>query len=481
MRRLLIVGLSFVTLACPKEHECRTKDDCADGQICSVDSRCVAAAPVPSAPVVISAISGTLPSAGAPGGAYTDNAIRILGRGFDATAIATLVNGDETWTLPIQERTATMITASLPPAAASASGRVLTVLVQTQAGSASRDVSVLLGAPGPTGAAGAPGETGAAGQNGSNGATGHTGDTGPAASILTGQQLGMLRWYQAIQTGATVVTVGNAPRGIAFDGTNLWVANTAGSVTRFDPKDGSATSFPAGGNPRGILFDGASIWVNNGLAGVTGTTTKLNASTGAIQGTFNTGDFNPQGVPGIAFDGANIWVAQGANNSVGRFKASDGSGKVDIPVGTNPYGIAFDGAAVWVSNSGDNTVSKIRVSDNQVFGPFAVGTAPTQVAFDGTHVWVANSTGTTVTRLRASDGGGRIDVPVGPSPYGLCFDGVNLWVSNNVVAGTVRKLRASDGADLGTYNVGTFPKGIAFDGKNIWVVSDGTPGTVMKL
>jgi DNA-binding beta-propeller fold protein YncE len=67
--------------------------------------------------------------------------------------------------------------------------------------------------------------------------------------------------------GKTLATiqVGLTPRGMAFDGKNIWVANSGSdSVMRIRPSDGAITgTFSVGPAPRSILFDGASIWVTN--------------------------------------------------------------------------------------------------------------------------------------------------------------------------------------------------------------------------
>jgi YVTN family beta-propeller protein len=52
---------------------------------------------------------------------------------------------------------------------------------------------------------------------------------------------------------------------MAFDGTNIWVANYGtNTVSKLKPNDGTvAGTFPVGGNPIGVAFDGANIWVAN--------------------------------------------------------------------------------------------------------------------------------------------------------------------------------------------------------------------------
>ena len=68
-------------------------------------------------------------------------------------------------------------------------------------------------------------------------------------------------------TGATVGTyaVGTSPTGVAFDGANIWVANSAShSVTKLLASTGATVgTYQVGNNPYAVAFDGSNIWVVN--------------------------------------------------------------------------------------------------------------------------------------------------------------------------------------------------------------------------
>ena len=131
----------------------------------------------------------------------------------------------------------------------------------------------------------------------------------------TPQQIALLKWYDANQAASFTLGVagGLIPRGVAFDGADIWVTTLSPLVT------------------------------------------KLRASDGAVLGTFNNGALFPSG---IAFDGANIWVANNGSNNVTKLRASDGAMLGTFIVGNGPDGVAFDGANIWVANR-DGTVSKL--------------------------------------------------------------------------------------------------------------------------
>jgi DNA-binding beta-propeller fold protein YncE len=102
-----------------------------------------------------------------------------------------------------------------------------------------------------------------------------------------------------------------------------------------------------------VAFDGTNIWVANDDSN---NVTKLRASDGTMLGTFGAGS----GPLEVAFDGANIWMTNAFGTSaVIKLRASDGTMLATFSVGPNPLGIAFDGVNIWVANNNTNTVSKL--------------------------------------------------------------------------------------------------------------------------
>ncbi len=82
------------------------------------------------------------------------------------------------------------------------------------------------------------------------------------AVVANPLQVALLRWYPANQSGATF-GVGANPRGVAFDGANIWVSNHGSSnVTKLRASDGTNLgTFNVGASPQGVAFDGANVWV----------------------------------------------------------------------------------------------------------------------------------------------------------------------------------------------------------------------------
>ena len=77
-----------------------------------------------------------------------------------------------------------------------------------------------------------------------------------------------MRW-DLCNVGVTVtVNVGSNPRGVAFDGTNIWVTNSSsGTVSTLNPVWNTVTAtVTVGTYPWGVAFDGTNIWVTNSVS-----------------------------------------------------------------------------------------------------------------------------------------------------------------------------------------------------------------------
>jgi DNA-binding beta-propeller fold protein YncE len=103
---------------------------------------------------------------------------------------------------------------------------------------------------------------------GPKGIQGNPGPTGAAGSSVACILQTLCTWGSNFSGGSYGF---NAPYGVAFDGTHLWVTNfNGGSVTELNASGGSWVRTVSGGsygfsNPYAIAFDGTHLWVaNNG-------------------------------------------------------------------------------------------------------------------------------------------------------------------------------------------------------------------------
>jgi hypothetical protein len=141
------------------------------------------------------------------------------------------------------------------------------------------------------------------------------------------------------------------PYKIVFDGASYWYTLPFhGGVCRFNPAVGD-NCLDLGPNTQGLAFDGTNIWV---ATYGDNTVKKIRVSDRTLVGTYAVGS----GPLRVVFDGVNIWVTNTLSNTVTKLRASDGSNLGDFSTGSSPVGIVFDGANVWVSNANSNTISK---------------------------------------------------------------------------------------------------------------------------
>jgi YVTN family beta-propeller protein len=185
--------------------------------------------------------------------------------------------------------------------------------------------------------------------------------------------------------------IGGKPAGIAFDGTNVWTANNASSVSIIEPHAPYTVTPVTTGFlvPAGILYDGANIWVTDYTAG---TLLKLDAA-GAILKTVTVGS-GPQ-YP--VFDGANIWVPNQSSNSISVVSVSTGT--VIATIGSDasnqlngPVSASFDGERILVTNQGGNSVTVFKAADLSFIANVSTGgNSPGVGCSDGINFFVPSA------------------------------------------------------------------------------------------
>jgi DNA-binding beta-propeller fold protein YncE len=136
-------------------------------------------------------------------------------------------------------------------------------------------------------------------------------------------------------------------------------------------------------NPRGILFDGANVWTTDQTRIL-----KLDAG-GAILQTVTVG-LSPE-FP--VFDGTNIWVPNKVSGSVSVVRASSGAVLATLTGNglDEPWAAAFDGQRVLVTNNGGDSVSLWKAADLTTLGVFSTGagTQPFGACSDGLSFWIS--------------------------------------------------------------------------------------------
>ena len=187
---------------------------------------------------------------------------------------------------------------------------------------------------------------------------------------------------ESIAVAAAPFQVGDYPAAMAFDGTNMWVANEfSNNVTELSPSGAIVGVDSVGEDPDAIAFDGTNMWVANAADG---TVTEL-SPTGAVLNTVAVGNYPDA----IAFDGTNMWVANAADATVTELSPT-GAVLNTSAVGDYPDAIGFDGTNMWTANGGDGTLTELSPS-GATLSTFFEGYYPDAIAFEGTNMWVANA------------------------------------------------------------------------------------------
>ena len=284
---------------------------------------------------------------------------------------------------------------------------------------------------------------------------------------LSTEQLAQLRWDRD-RARPRSVTVGASPGAMAFDGTNVWVANAGGNtVSRINASTGVKvpSDIGVGSGPSALAFDGTNMWVANRLVG---TLARVNAATGEPATALIVGG-QPQA---LAFDGTRMWVANRTLGTVSAFDVVTGSGIGGqlYPPNSEPRALAFDGFRIWATLLGASKVERVDATTPLVvsFESLATALGPSAVAFDGSTIWVANQGANSVSRFSTDGVKLTPDIVVGDNPIGLAFDGRNMWVANQS-SNAVSRIDVTSLSKLPDLALGSGQGGIVFDGANMWL------------
>ncbi len=289
------------------------------------------------------------------------------------------------------------------------------------------------------------------------------------------------------------------PRGIATDGTNLYVADTFNQIIRKivlstgevstlagrAQAPGTTNGTGAGArfrNPWGIATDGTNVYVTEqgshtirkiviSTKAVT-TLAGLAGQSGSADGIGSTARFNSP--LGAATDATYVYIADTNNHTIRQVEIATGSvttlagaagqsGASDGSFGearfSQPLGIATDGARIYVGDFGNTALRQLEISMRAV--STLAGSPGQPGSTDGTRI---------EARFRAL--------------FALATDGTNLFAADGGFNGTVRKavlstgvvttlagLAGQPGSADGTGGTARFsdPSGLATDGINLYV------------
>ncbi|MBN2158219.1 MAG: SMP-30/gluconolactonase/LRE family protein [Spirochaetes bacterium] len=242
------------------------------------------------------------------------------------------------------------------------------------------------------------------------------------------------------------------PRGIASDGTSLYVADSYNySIRKLDIATGEVTTFA--GSPGNV---------------------------GNSDGIGSNARFSNLG--GIVCDGSNLYVASTGNQTIRKiviatrevttiaglaytYGSADGVGQ--SARFNNPNGITYDGTNLYVADTGNSTIRKIVINTGEVTtiaglagtvgsadgtGQNALFRNPLDITYDGINLYVADTNNFTIRKIDLSSGqvttvaglAGTSGIADGIGQnarfqfiYGIMADGINIYVASGSV---IRKI-----------------------------------------
>ena len=180
-------------------------------------------------------------------------------------------------------------------------------------------------------------------------------------------------WTQAAIPSTAITQVGNAPRSVQSDGSDLWVAASS-TVSRVRASDGRLLETWTGASgANGVLVARGRIFISANSSPGRLYSIDPTQPPGAVTLVTSLGE----GPRGIAYDGSRIWTANsllGGSVSIVSFSAiCGGVCVVTVTEGfSDPEGILYDGSHIWVTDQGDNSIKKLN-SDGSIALSLPVG------------------------------------------------------------------------------------------------------------
>jgi sugar lactone lactonase YvrE len=257
-------------------------------------------------------------------------------------------------------------------------------------------------------------------------------------------------------------------RGVAFDGTDLWVAcNSPGAevIYQINTSGSIISSFDSPGNGiSGITWDGTYLQV----VASANTLFKIDTRTGLVAETI-------ENLPGsflndITHDGTRLWMA---GDSVYQYDESRPVPETITVPEVNIIGLAHDGSHLWISDAIDKTIHMLTEDGTEVDAFDVPGYEWYRgITRNDTHFWIIDSED---NKIYQTDLDGRIEKSFstpGNNPWGLTFDGSHLWTidADNQM---VYQLDTSGSIVTSFSSPASAPRGLVFDGSFLWVADEG--------
>lgn len=185
------------------------------------------------------------------------------------------------------------------------------------------------------------------------------------------------------------------PRGLAFDGENMWhIGTDTGSIYYLNISNGAILdSFVAPSNcPFGLDYENEKLWYSGGGLGGCGADVMglLNVSTGSLDFSYGSIITFPTDVEWV---NDALIVGSWLENVMYRVNMSNGAiiGTISSPT-IRLQGIAWDGNYLWIADSTDNQTIVRDIDHNITLAEFQLDYIPTGIEVNGSTLWIGDYT-----------------------------------------------------------------------------------------
>jgi len=264
-----------------------------------------------------------------------------------------------------------------------------------------------------------------------------------------------------------------------YAGGNIWLV-TGNNIVIKKIRTSDLTvldTYNIGSDLRDIIYDGTYLWVSSNDEDIV---YKLDPAkiSGDPDFIVDTIDISGECAPGacepwgLAYDGNDIWVANAVNNSVTRFKASDGTIVNTYNLPGSPGRVHIRGQYLWVPTSTVNGISRIDMVTGAVdsFTPSAEIIVPRDITSFGDYLWITREDGVTVIN---DDGTFVNDINLTASNdemWGIAYNRGSMWVSN-VINNLIYQIDEVTQQLVTTHVGADHPKGILPYDNKLWVAN----------
>lgn len=260
------------------------------------------------------------------------------------------------------------------------------------------------------------------------------------------------------------------PKGMAFDGTNLWLVDDYSNTLYKMSTSGVVlytTSTPAT-RPNGLAYYDGTLYLSDSHEDKI---YLINAVTGAVTGSYSSPSTLPKG---LAHDGTYLWHADSDTDLIYKLNPADGSVSATFTSpGTTPRGLAYYEGNLWVADENDDTYYEISTTTGAtIHTRNVIELSAEGIAFVENQLWSVDDVQDYVYNVDSARlAVGQFATPASDAG-GFTYDGSNIWAVDKT-SNQIYQLNASTGAIISSFAApANSPQDITWDGTNFWLTTD---------